>query len=187
MKTKTAPISLMTRKREQLALELRIQGLKYRDIPGALRQVPGIDVPASYNERHAWEDVQAAIDFNRKVTEENVTTMLEIEGERLEHMLAVIMPQVNMGDLKSIDRALKIMERKARLFGLDQPHQVTVRDWRTELIELIKSGKITLQQAREGLGNDELYRQLVESGGFGFLESGTAKTPEPEVIDAKLA
>src|SRR3990167_2042270 len=48
-----------------------------------------------------------------------------IETARLDVMLHAIAAKVRSGDLPAIDRVLKIMDRRAALWGLDAPkHQV---------------------------------------------------------------
>ena len=47
---------------------------------------------------------------------------------RLERTLRAIWPRVLNGDLLAIDRALRILEREARLLGLDAPTQIALSD-----------------------------------------------------------
>jgi hypothetical protein len=45
----------------------------------------------------------------------------QMQLARLDKMLTAIWKQVTSGNLQSIDRALKLEERRARLLGLDAP------------------------------------------------------------------
>jgi hypothetical protein len=45
----------------------------------------------------------------------------ELELTRLDAMLLPLWRRVQAGEEKAIDRALRIMERRARLLGLDAP------------------------------------------------------------------
>lgn len=49
-----------------------------------------------------------------------------LQLERLEVMWRGIYPAIQRGDLKAIDRGVRILEREARLLGLDSPTQLAV-------------------------------------------------------------
>jgi hypothetical protein len=57
------------------------------------------------------------------------------------------------------------------LLGLYAPSKskLEVSDWHTEVIDLIKSGRITRAQAEEELG-EETVRELLESGSKDVVE-----------------
>jgi hypothetical protein len=63
-------------------------------------------------------------------------------------------------------KALALMGKHHALFT----DKVQVQDWRSELVELVKSGKISLQELRQEMG-DELAKELIES-------TSMAKLPE---------
>lgn len=50
------------------------------------------------------------------------------------------------------------------------PQAVSVRDWRSDLIDLIKNGKLTLDAVRQELGND-LATELFIAAGLPISES----------------
>ncbi len=49
-----------------------------------------------------------------------------IDLDRLERMIAALWPQVVQGHLGAIDRVTRLLERKARLLGLDAPEQLLI-------------------------------------------------------------
>ena len=51
-----------------------------------------------------------------------------LEEYRLDALLAILWPQVEEGDQGAIDRALRIMQRRAALRGLDAPTKVAPTD-----------------------------------------------------------
>ena len=51
----------------------------------------------------------------------SVDQWVQLESHRLDRAINAIWDKVADGDLNAIDRALKIMERRARLLGLDTP------------------------------------------------------------------
>jgi len=57
---------------------------------------------------------------------ESVGDLRALENERLDDMLRAIYAQAVKGDTGAIDRILRIMERRAKLWGLDAPVQSVV-------------------------------------------------------------
>ncbi len=49
-----------------------------------------------------------------------------LEAERLDHMFSKLAPAIDRGDLRSIDTAVRISERRSKLLGLDAPKDVRV-------------------------------------------------------------
>lgn len=52
---------------------------------------------------------------------ENVADLRTLENMRLDDLLFAVYKAAKSGDLGAIDRALRIMERRAKLLGLDAP------------------------------------------------------------------
>ena len=97
------------------ALRLRGEGLSYRAIGERLNISP----------QTAWNDVQAALEI---ILVENATILLRLELERLDSLQFAVWPQATSGDCRAIDRVLRIMERRAKLLGLDSPVKVAPTD-----------------------------------------------------------
>lgn len=180
------PANIKTALRKAKALELRIAGLTYRQIAEYIKKEFGDDCPASYSERHCWNDIDDEIRKNRAQMQENTGQIIDIELQRLDKMLVVMMNQALSGDQKAVDRVLKIMERRSRYLGLDMPIEHKVNTWQTEIIQLIKEGRLSLEDARKELG-DELFARIVESGSIGFLESGKVENDSSEIIEGEMA
>lgn len=94
---------------EWKAVELRKAGLSYEAIARKL------DIA---NASSAQLMVRRALS---RVDAEATKDLREIECRRLDDMLFAIWTHVRSGHLGAIDKALKIMERRARLLGLDSP------------------------------------------------------------------
>ncbi|WP_280244948.1 MULTISPECIES: helix-turn-helix domain-containing protein [Nocardia] len=105
-KDTTGPEAIAKRERMARALKLRKSGATYRQIGEQL----GVSISTAH------EYVRDAL---AEVTKEPAETVLALELERLDGMLLGIAKQANSGDLKAIDRALRIMVRRDRLTGLD--------------------------------------------------------------------
>lgn len=96
------------------ALKLKVAGATYDAIARTLHYA---------NPGNAWRDVHMAL---AAITKEPAEQLKKLELERCDEMLLAIWPSVRKGHLGAIDRALKIMERRARYEGLDAPTKQTV-------------------------------------------------------------
>lgn len=96
------------------ALELRKAGANYDQIA---RQV-GYESRAG-----AYRAVQTAL---QQITEEPAKEVIQLELERLDAMLLGLWPNARKGHEGAVDRVLRIMERRAKLQGLDAPVKADV-------------------------------------------------------------
>lgn len=108
----TAPPSKIDRNRRiRDALELRKAGVPY----------------ATIAERLGWKSPQAAHKAVKKALDsqinEPVEELRQMEIERLNHMLMLIWARIQQGDMRSIEQALRVMERITQLRGLEQRTQ----------------------------------------------------------------
>ncbi len=102
------------------AFELRKAGASYRAIGQAL----GI------SHVQARRDVEWVLaDLNRQ-TRSVAENYRRLQLERLNDMLLALWPAVRQGDPTAIHRALAVMEREAKLLGLDAPAKV---EWQLQL------------------------------------------------------
>jgi hypothetical protein len=90
------------------ALELRKAGVTYEVIAGQLGYA---------NASGARKAVVSAL---KATLREPAAEVRELELARLDAMLLPLWRRVQAGDEKVVDRALRIMERRARLLGLDR-------------------------------------------------------------------
>lgn len=165
--------------RKEESLRLRLSGMQYREIAEAMIARYGRDaLPGSYDERFAWRDVQDEMKKHRSMIADTVNDLRIIESERLDQIQLSIMPEVLKGNLKAIDRMIRIMDHRAKLFGLYAPAQLKVQDWRTEILDLVKSGKITIEQVEQEIG-PEYTQQLLNAGGNGAVEGRFTEEESP--------
>ncbi|MGQ9555903.1 MAG: hypothetical protein ACUVWR_17520 [Anaerolineae bacterium] len=100
---------IRTIERDQQALELRKAG------------VPYLEIAARLGWRSASTAHVAVTRALRRTLQEPADELRELEVARLDALLFAIWPQTSEGNLDAIDRALRIMERRAKLLGLDRP------------------------------------------------------------------
>lgn len=97
--------------REQEVVRLRRGGLTWDMIGDRL----GIHLTTA---RAAYERAL------KRVVQEDIEEIRKLEGERLDIAQAAIWETVLKGDNTSINTLIRIMERRAKLLGLDQPIKI---------------------------------------------------------------
>jgi DNA-binding transcriptional MerR regulator len=111
--------------RRDQALQLRRAGLSIRAI--ALR----LDVDPST----IHDDLKLMLAEALKENTNNAEQLRTLELERLDGMLLSIQGQALKGDLKAIDRALRISEQRSKLLGLYAPiNQAHTGDFSIRLV-----------------------------------------------------
>lgn len=136
MATKKTLASERELRRRKVSANL-LAGLTYRQMAEAL----GVSVGT------VATDVRLIIDRWRKEQVRDVDSWLQIQLRRLDTMLNAIWDKVLEGDLKAAETALHIIERQAKLIGLDK-QQIEIVDWRKEV-------------ESAGIDADAAYRQAV--------------------------
>lgn len=68
-----------------------------------------------------------AVSRGLKITlREPANQVRELEIGRLDAMIKALWPNAERGNLGAVDRVLKIMERRAKLLGLDSAQEITI-------------------------------------------------------------
>ena len=166
-KRKATKHALEALDREVAALELRRAGCTYDVIARRL---------GYRNRSGAWHAVRAGL---TATLAEPADELRGLELERLDRMQVAIWDKAITGNLRTVDRVLKIMKRRSALLGLDAPRQVAV------------SVGVTVQQmaekmaARYGLDVAEVRTEaewiLAEMRGAGGRHRPAAAR-DPEVL-----
>ena len=76
----------------------------------------------------AYKIVQTALDEIREHYRETAHEVVSLELERLDEMTRALESKVGYGDATSIAAALRVMERRAKLLGLDAPQKIAPTD-----------------------------------------------------------
>jgi len=108
--------ALIADRRRKVAANIQA-GLSQAQIADAL----GVSRPTVHR------DVQALIREWKAGGGRTIETYVALENSPLDRMLNVIWPDVLNGNLQAIDKMLRIMERRAKLLGLDAPTRVDAR------------------------------------------------------------
>jgi len=77
-----------------------------------------------FGEKITWPRVEAMIESaTTDVTEPEAIKMRAVESARLDWYLQCLENRIRAGDDKAINTAIRISERRARMFGIDKPVQ----------------------------------------------------------------
>ena len=118
--SRQAPSRVRAAQLEQKCLELRSAGLSFREIARELKVAPAT----------AYKAVARGLAAVNAGCREQAQELRALEALRLDQMQAALWEQATDGEVKAIDRVLRIMERRARLLGLDEPER---RETKVEL------------------------------------------------------
>ena len=131
---------------EKTALELRTAGATFAQIATQLHHPDG----SEFSVTGAYECVRRALSRARALTKAMAEEERELDSRRLDAMLFGIWDQARSGGLQSIDRALRILDHRAKLLGL---YAVKKESW---------EGKLNISD-RQALENEviELAEELV--------------------------
>lgn len=115
--SKTSARRLRAFKKQVAALELRVKGESFRSIALELKYAG----PSG-----AYKAVEAALERTLTARSEHLR---QLELERLDKLMLIPWKRATIaGELVAIDRVLKIMERRAKLTGIDAPTEFTLAD-----------------------------------------------------------
>src|SRR4051812_5657443 len=95
--------------RRQKSLDLRIAGVRYRQIAAQL----------GVSHQTAYRDVQTALGELAAVQAGKADKLRELELERCDKLTVALWPKARSGDEKAVRTVIAVMERRAKLLGLD--------------------------------------------------------------------
>lgn len=110
---KTTAEAIDRAERRARAVDLRAEGHTIREVAEKLGIAPST----------------AAGDIDRALSEypaEGVDLLRRLWGQRLDALLRAVWPAAMAGDLDAVDKAVKISNRAAKLYGLDAPQQINM-------------------------------------------------------------
>lgn len=78
------------------------------------------------NKLKAYQVVAKELEKIKEKTQETAEEILQLELMRLDRMLFGVWKDARSGNVKAIGAVLKLMERRAKLLGLDKPTNLTI-------------------------------------------------------------
>lgn len=112
---KTSPKTIEAKIKAAKALELRMEGKTFQEIADEI----------GYNSYQAAYD--AVLRAIKSVYIEPAEELIRIETERLDKLWGIQYLNAQAGDVQAMAACMKIMERRAKLLGLDAPVKQDVR------------------------------------------------------------
>lgn len=144
---KNTAARIQAEERRRVAVELRKAGASFEEIARSL----GIKKQSA----HAL--VVKALEEIRARTTEQVEHLRVLETARLDTLLKGLWPSASKGNPQAVEKAIKIMERRARMLGIDAPTKVAPTD---------PGGENPYQPKMSDEELDERIRQLAAKVGM---------------------
>ena len=127
--SKTSSKAIEVREKDRKALELRKAGASYELIA---KQLGYADSSGAY------KSVKRSM---QSIISEPAEELRAVEYERLNQMLLILWERVQQGELGAIDRALSIMDRISKMYGLDSPRKTEVNQTITQGVMIVDGTK----------------------------------------------
>jgi len=127
--------SIEVREKDRQALELRKAGASYEVIA---KQLGYADSSGAY------KSVQRSM---KTIIAEPTDELRQVEYERLNQILLILWERVQQGELGAIDRALSVMDRISKMYGLDAPKQTEIKQQITQGVMIVDGSKEEYLQA----------------------------------------
>ncbi len=152
-KSIAAPERMTAAERRAKAIELRKLGLTYRQI--------GEQVGVTESGAHKIV-IGALRDLNAK-SAESAADLRRLETERLDQLLVAVVGKARQGHLGAVDRVLRIMQRRARLWGLDAPTTVKADSSHVHSVYSMEEMRAHQKKAQD-MTDEELFQALKRRG-----------------------
>lgn len=124
MGTKRREKLVETARRREFVLQRRKAGDNYREAAEAAEEKFGADaLPKGWGMEYAHKDVTRMLRKVRDQAQEEARQVRELELQRLDAMFAGIWEDATAGDVDAVNSALRVMKRRARMLGLDEPER----------------------------------------------------------------
>jgi hypothetical protein len=135
--------------RQLQALELRKAGVSYQKIADALGYA---------HASGAHKAVESAL---KRTLQDPADEVRRLEVERLDAALFALWPSVTKGQYKAVEVALRLMERRAKLLGLDAPTKTDVNNTGTQRV-IIEYGNGQTAEPTPGATTDQEREEAPE-------------------------
>lgn len=159
----TTPSATQKAMRRQRAVEMRIGGATFEQIGRAL----------GTSRASAYKLVMRTLADTRAQTADDSEHLRDLANARIENAIQRINPEVEKGNLGAVDKLVKLLDRQARLNGLDAP---------TKIAPQLPAGMMPPGTGNADVG--ELPDGVIVGG---FMAIVPAKVATPEAWAAKYS
>lgn len=130
----TADELLATAKRRERVLELRKEGHTQREIADKLEEEFGaVALPNGWDSRYVAKDIKRELRKVRSDLEETAADVRSMELRRLDDLLRGLWPDATDGNTEAVSAVLRVMRRRAKMLGIDEPEEFA------QVVELVES------------------------------------------------
>lgn len=144
---------VVTRERENQALEMKLAGLSYAEIAKQM----------GYTRQAAWKAVWRRLN---EFPAENAAELRKLENARYDKLQARAWLKMQQGDIKAMQIITSIMQQRARLNGLNAPERVELEGeferWLVVIREIVPhevfeqiAGRLAPQSSIETTGEEQ--------------------------------
>jgi hypothetical protein len=142
-----------TARRRKFVLEKRRQGYSYPDIAEAAAEEFGLGrLPDGWDKRYAHKDVTRALRKVQADLEETAQEVRTLELIRLDALYKGVAADAEGGDTHAAGEARKIIKRRCRMLGIDEPEELDVTAGTdTETIETLLDALQDYPEARQAV------------------------------------
>lgn len=161
--TNTNPDRILAREKQRRALELRKSGATYDAIARA----------AGYYDASAAR--KAVVSAMAEIVQEPAQELKTLQVERLNHMLLVTWSQVQAGDTRAIDSALRIMDKLDRLMGTEAAQKVDIQHDHSGAVLVIEGSRDEYLAAMKKMAGvvDTKASPMTQAPQLGIGDQGT--------------
>lgn len=158
--------------RRKKAVALRLAGVDVQTIYDQLKDL-GYSSPD-----HVSMDLKRARERSRAQLESSVEELRDLQGERLERLLAGVWGKALKGDPKATDTAARLIERICKLRGLDPPTRIALNA-RIEMESTIVAETLIAVIDTLGLAPETRVRalDLAQERMLAIAEAGADEVP----------
>jgi len=118
---------LKTAKRRKEVIQLREAGATWSDIADTIEEQHGADaLPNHWGKRYACQDFHRALGKVQEEVKDRARSVREMELKRLRRMQRGLWQDAINGDTDAARTIVKLMKRRAKLLGLDEPDELDV-------------------------------------------------------------
>ncbi len=115
---------LQTAERRAFVLERRAAGDNWQQVADSAADRFGLDaLPNGWGRRYAYKDFSRELKRRQEENAETAEHLRDLQQVRIERMLRGLWEKAITGDEAAVDKALKLLQRQAKLFGLDEPER----------------------------------------------------------------
>lgn len=116
---------LKTAERRQFVIQARRAGMTLQQVASTAESRFGKErLPKGWDDAYVAKDLSRELKKLRKGNQEDVEDLRALELDRLDALLRGLWPKASKGEERAVQKVLNVLERRAKLLGLDAPEKL---------------------------------------------------------------